>query len=111
MKGVHVAAILSPGEADGHPFIARLEALGVPVTRVVVAARSYVKEYRLLGALIARVNPQLVHTHGYRADVIAAALARAHHIPTVSTVQPSTSPASESHVTRSIACPTHSRPR
>jgi len=86
MKGVHVAAILSPGEADGHPFIARLEALGVPVTRVVVAARSYVKEYRLLGALIARVNPQLVHTHGYRADVIAAALARAHHIPTVSTV-------------------------
>jgi len=86
MKGVHVAAILSPGEADGHPFIARLEALGVPVTRVVVAARSYVKEYRLLGALIARVNPQLVHTHGYRADVIAAALARAHHIPSDSTM-------------------------
>jgi glycosyltransferase involved in cell wall biosynthesis len=86
MKGVHVGAVLTPGEADGHPFIARLEARGVPVTRVVVAARSYVKEYRLLGALIARVNPQLVHTHGYRADVIAGALARAHHIPTVSTV-------------------------
>jgi len=86
MKGVHVAAVLTPGEADGHPFMARLEALGVPVTPVVVAARSYLKEYRLLGALIARVKPQLVHTHGYRADVIAGALARAHHIPTVSTV-------------------------
>jgi glycosyltransferase involved in cell wall biosynthesis len=85
-KGVHVVAVLTPGEADGHPFVARLEELGVPVTAVVVAARSYVKEYRQLGALITRIKPQLVHTHGYRADVIAGALARARHIPTVSTV-------------------------
>ena len=86
MQGVHVGAVLTPGEADGHPFIARLEALRVPVTSVVVAARSYVKEYRLLGALMAKVRPQVVHTHGYRADVIAGALARARHIPAVSTV-------------------------
>ena len=85
MKGVHVGAVLIPSEAEGHPFTARLEALGVPVTRLVVGARSYVKEYHLIRALIARVKPQLVHTHGYRADVIAGAIARAHHIPTVST--------------------------
>jgi len=85
-NGVHVAVVLTPGDSDGHPFILRLEALGVPVTRMVVRARSYVKEYRLLGALIERVKPQLIHTHGYRADVIAGAVARAHHIPTVSTV-------------------------
>lgn len=85
MKGVHVAAVLRPTDADGHPFVVRLEALGVTVTRVVVAGRDYLREYRLLRALIAEVQPQLVHTHGYRADVIAGALARARQIPTVST--------------------------
>ena len=85
MNGVHVAAVLAPGDEVGHPFIARLEALGVPVTSVVVGARSYMKEYRLLRALMHRVKPQLVHTHGYHADVIAGVLARANHIPTVST--------------------------
>jgi glycosyltransferase involved in cell wall biosynthesis len=53
---------------------------------VVVGARRYVKENRLLAALIARLDPQIVHTHGYRADVLAAAVARARKIPTVSTV-------------------------
>ena len=86
MQGAHVAAVITPDEADGHPFIARLEALRVPVTSVVVAPRSYVKEYRLLSALMATVKPEVVHTHGYRADVIAGALARALHIPAVSTV-------------------------
>ena len=86
IKGVHVAAVFTPGQADDHPFMARLEGLGVPVTAVVVAARSYLKEYRLLADLIERVKPELVHTHGYRADVIAGALARAHRIPTISTV-------------------------
>ena len=86
MKGVHVAAVLTPGEADGHRFIVRLEALGVPVTSVVVAARNYVKEYRLLDALIARVKPQLVHTHGYRSDVLGGMVARARRVPAISTV-------------------------
>jgi L-malate glycosyltransferase len=86
MNGVHVAAVLTPGQADGHPFIARLTAMGVPVTPVVVGARSYLKEYRQLSALITRVKPQLLHTHGYRADVIAGAVAGAHRIPLVSTV-------------------------
>jgi len=60
--------------------------LGVPVTRVVVGARSYLREYRLLTALVARLQPGVVHTHGYRADVIGGAVARAHRVATVSTV-------------------------
>jgi glycosyltransferase involved in cell wall biosynthesis len=59
---------------------------GVPVTPVVVPARSYFREYRLLSALVERLQPGIVHTHGYRADVIAGAVARAHRVPTVSTV-------------------------
>jgi glycosyltransferase involved in cell wall biosynthesis len=83
--GVHVAAVITPGEADGHPFKIRLQALGVPVTSIVVAGRGYLKEYRLLHALIESVKPQIVHTHGYRSDIIGGAVARARNIPTVST--------------------------
>jgi glycosyltransferase involved in cell wall biosynthesis len=85
-KSVHVAAVVEPSAADSHPFIVQLEVLGVPVTRVPVRARSYIREYRSLSALVARLRPGVVHTHGYRADVIGGAVARAHRIPTVSTV-------------------------
>jgi glycosyltransferase involved in cell wall biosynthesis len=83
---VHVAAVVEPSTAAHHPFIVQLEVFGVPVTPIVVRARSYVREYRSLSALVARLQPGVVHTHGYRADVIGGAVARAHRIPTVSTV-------------------------
>ena len=85
-SAVHVAAVLEPRDANGHPFVARLEALGVPATTIVVGGRSYLREYRRLSALCARLRPGVVHTHGYRADVIGGAAARANRIPTVSTV-------------------------
>ncbi len=85
-SSVHVAAVLEPSSADHHPFIEQLEALGIPVTRIVVGARSYYREYRSLKALVARLQPGIVHTHGYRADLIGGAVARAHRVPTVSTV-------------------------
>ena len=84
-EGVHVAAVLEPG-TDNHPFVARLEALHVPITRIVVGARSYLNEYRSVRALIAQLEPGVVHTHGYRADVIGSLAARHHRVPTVSTV-------------------------
>lgn len=83
---VHVAAVVEPSTADRHPFIVQLEELEVPVTRVVVRARSYLREYRSLSALVLHLQPGVVHTHGYRADVIGGAVARAHRVPTVSTV-------------------------
>ena len=85
-NSVHVAAVVEPGTAERHPFIDQLETLGVPVTRIVVGARGYFREYRSLKALVARLQPGVVHTHGYRADVIGGAVARGHHVPTVSTV-------------------------
>lgn len=85
-RSVHVAAVVEPSTADAHPFINQLEVLGVPVTRVVVGSRRYLREYRSLSALVARLQPGVVHTHGYRADVIGGAVARAHGVPTVSTV-------------------------
>jgi glycosyltransferase involved in cell wall biosynthesis len=83
---VHVAAVLESGEAEQHPFVTRLTALGVAVTPIVVKSRSYLREYRLLSDLVGRLKPGIVHTHGYRADVIGGAVARSRRIPTVSTV-------------------------
>ena len=85
-NGVHVAAVIEPTAASDHPFITRLESAGVPVTRIVVGARSYATEYRALRELIARVKPDVVHTHGYRADIIGGVAARSNNVATVSTL-------------------------
>jgi glycosyltransferase involved in cell wall biosynthesis len=82
----HVAAVLAPNEALNHPFVTGLKKLGIPVTPVVVGARSYLKEYRSLRALVAQLQPMIVHTHGYHADLIGGAVTRAHRLPAVSTV-------------------------
>jgi len=82
----HVAAVVTPDDANEHPFISSLEAAGIPVTPIVVGSRGYLREYQLLGALIDRLRPGIVHTHGYRPDVIGGIAARARHVPAVSTV-------------------------
>ena len=85
-RGAHVAVVLTPAESKDHPFVRRLVSLDVPVTSIVVGSRNYVEEYRRLNALIEQLQPDVVHTHGYRSDVIAGAAARARRTPTVSTV-------------------------
>jgi glycosyltransferase involved in cell wall biosynthesis len=84
--GVHVAAVVEPGSERDHPFVRGLESRGVPVSRIVIGGRSYLEEYRALRELIARIEPDVVHTHGYRSDVIGGAAARRAKIPAVSTV-------------------------
>ncbi len=85
-NGAHVAAVLEPGDSDKHPFVSRLRMLGVPVTAIEVGARSYRAEYRALARLISDLKPNVVHTHGYRADVIGGAAARSCGTPAISTV-------------------------
>jgi glycosyltransferase involved in cell wall biosynthesis len=84
--GVHVAAVLAPEDEANHPFVERLRAARIPVTPIVVGARDYWREYRALRALARSLNPDIVHTHGYRADAIGGMVARLSGIPTVSTV-------------------------
>jgi len=85
-SSVHVAAVVEPRTAVGHPFIDQLKDLGVPVTPIVVRARDYFSEFRMMSALVARLRPSVVHSHGYRSDVIGGLVARSHRVPTVSTV-------------------------
>jgi glycosyltransferase involved in cell wall biosynthesis len=104
-KRAHVAAVVAlGGEADDHPFITRLEALGVPVTRVEVGGRGYLREYRSLVALVARLKPAVLHTHGYRADVIGGFVARARGIPTVSTVHGFTGGSTRNRLNERVQC-------
>jgi len=100
----HIAAVVSPDDADEHPFIATLEAAEIPVTRIVVGARSYLQEYRSIGAIVARLRPGVIHTHGYREDVIGGAVARAHRVPTVSTVHGFTGGGRRNRLNERIQC-------
>src|SRR5690606_23651642 len=54
--------------------------------RIPVGARRYRLERALVRELYASVKPDIVHTHGYRTDVLHGPTARSVGIPTVATV-------------------------
>lgn len=81
---VVLGAVLEPGSAS-EAMPVRAESLGLDVRRVVVPHRSYLREYRALARLIAAEAPDVVHTHGYRADLIGGRAARRNGVPWVST--------------------------
>jgi len=82
---VEVLAVLDADD-DGATFFRPLEAAGVAVTPIRLAPRAYVAERRRLTALLRSRRPDLVHTHGYRADVQGRAAAARLRIPAVTTV-------------------------
>lgn len=69
-----------------HPFVEALERHGVPVTPLVIPPRGYLAEHRGVRSLARALDGPVIHTHGYRPDVIASAAARAEGCVTVSTV-------------------------
>jgi glycosyltransferase involved in cell wall biosynthesis len=82
---VLLAAVLDHGVTE-HPVTRRTAEAGVDVERIVVPPRAYVREYATLRRLIRSRRPDLVHTHGYRADLLAGAAARHEGVPWISTV-------------------------
>lgn len=82
---VHVIAIETPG-TDGNAFSVGLEAAGVAVLHVKVRARAYAQERRAVTALCRRIRPDLVHTHGYRPDVVDGPAIKRLGIATISTI-------------------------
>lgn len=83
---VHVATILDRGTGDGHPLVRSLAAAGVCVHVIDPPSRAYRRERGEMRALLSRLRPDIVHTHGYRADVLHSPISRALDIPIVSTV-------------------------
>lgn len=82
---VHVAAILDTGtRASG--VVLELEELGIDTHPLAVEPRAYLRERRLVGNLCSSLEPDIVHTHGYRCDVLHGGVARRNGIPVVATV-------------------------
>jgi glycosyltransferase involved in cell wall biosynthesis len=82
---VHVAAVLDdPGAAQA--LLQALTAGGVVPHRIVVGSRAYGRERAAVRDLCRSLRPDVVHTHGYRPDVLDAGAARRLGIPIVTTV-------------------------
>lgn len=82
---VCVAAVVPPGE-ERQPFLEGLRADGVEVAAIAVPGRAYLRERAIVRRLCRELRPAIVHTHGYRPDVIDAGVARALGAPVVTTV-------------------------
>lgn len=82
---VHVAAVLA-ADSLPHPFLDLLEDDGVTVHPIVVRGRGWLQERRAIHALCRAMEFDVVHTHGYRPDILDAGVARSLGIPTVTTV-------------------------
>lgn len=74
---VHVAAVLTPGTEQHHPFIEALHDLEIPVHVILVRGRAYLSERRAVERLARSLASGVLHTHGYRADILHGASARA----------------------------------
>ncbi|HEX6938512.1 MAG TPA: glycosyltransferase [Longimicrobiales bacterium] len=82
---VHVAPVMHE-DRSAHPLLVQLREAGVHVSPVIVPPRAYHRERRGIAALCRRFRPRVVHTHGYRPDLVDAAVARRFGIPAVTTV-------------------------
>lgn len=82
---VQVVATLDQalGEND---LLTELQARGVTVRALRIPGRGYLREAREMRAAFLESSPDVVHTHGYRADVVGGWVARGLKVATVSTV-------------------------
>ena len=81
---IRVVALIGRGE-DGSPFLDPLEAADVEVHTLSVTRTSVLAERRFLRELCLRERPDVVHTHGYRPDIVDGPLAHRLGIPICST--------------------------
>ncbi|MFQ5530785.1 MAG: glycosyltransferase family 4 protein [Gemmatimonadota bacterium] len=73
---------IDPGS---HPLVRVLDTSGVPVKVIQVRRRAYGRERAAIGSLIAEFEPTVIHTHGYRSDVIGGRAALEERVPRVAT--------------------------
>lgn len=82
---VGVAAVVGIAQ-DRHPFLDPLIEARVEVFPIRLRRRAYPRERRVVGEICRHFRPDVVHTHGYRPDVLDAAVARGLGVPTITTV-------------------------
>lgn len=82
---VTVIAVIEPGVAEP-PFLASMREAGVEVVVLALGARAYREERARVVAVLRARAVDVVHTHGFRSDVIVGQAARRAGFPTLSTV-------------------------
>ncbi len=82
---VRVAGILDT-PCEEHPFGIALEKTGVEFVPLLLPGRRYWRERRAVADLLRDLRPDVLHTHGYRPDVIDTPVARRMGTGSVSTV-------------------------
>jgi len=92
VRGLHrvgrrtlLVAVLDFGTLEP-AWISELRDNGADIVVLRIGGRDYLGEYRAIRRILAESNIGVVHTHGYRADLIHARAARSLGIATVSTV-------------------------
>ncbi|HEV7703046.1 MAG TPA: glycosyltransferase [Gemmatimonadaceae bacterium] len=82
---VIVAPTLS-GPGDGWNFTASLEHADVALVPLIVPRRGYLRERSLIRGLCRSKAVNVVHTHGYRSDIVGGHAGREERVPIVTTV-------------------------
>jgi glycosyltransferase involved in cell wall biosynthesis len=72
---VRVVTVLTPRSA-AYPFVESLVQCGCDVRAIEVSRRAYAREWTKVAGEIAHFQPDVVHTHGYRADVLHGAFGK-----------------------------------
>lgn len=85
-----IVATLLFREETRHPFVETLKAEGVPVHAIRLSPRAYLRERREIADLCRSARPDIVHTHGYRIDLLDRPVVARQGIPTVTTVHGAT---------------------
>lgn len=81
-----VAVIANEADAGADVFAARITEQGVPVHRINVGDRRYVQERKALREVLHIGRFDILHTHGYRADVVDGSVARTFGVRHVTTL-------------------------
>ena len=82
---VIVAPTLS-GPGDGWNFTASLGHADVELVPLIVSGRGYLREQSLIRGLCRSRSVTVVHTHGYRSDIVGGHAGRKSKVPIVTTV-------------------------
>ena len=93
---VLVVAAVGPLDAT-HPFVMPLREAGVTVHTMALPGRAYLRERAEVRTILRRERPDVVHTHGYRSDLVDGSVARTLGIPIISTVHGSSRLGGKSH--------------
>jgi glycosyltransferase involved in cell wall biosynthesis len=82
---VHLALALEDHEPE-HPLVVALDDSPVNVVLLTRPARAYLREARLIAKLCDSLRPDIVHTHGYRSDIVSLIATRGRSVGRVTTV-------------------------